>query len=279
MTALLWESRSESFDFQILKMNFIKTSSIIISFFFIIVGCSDEQDASFIDPDKILNYQPLGSAASDLLNDDFYEKLTIEIVSVDGFEPSEKAIAGFSDFVSEHLNKPKGIEIIQRNVPASGIQHFDIKQSTRLENLYRTRYTKDDEITVYIYFADGYQASDHQSAFTLGTSYHNTSIIIYEKTLKELSQKVNAPQLSTLENAALNHEFGHLLGLVNTEDASITNGDLTSKNLDHTGHCDSKGCLMQAAIPFGTKIMEVMGQGVPLLDEKCLKELTRKRGF
>lgn len=248
-------------------MQITKILSILILSSLFIIGCTDE-DENAPALGEALNNQPLGSASRDLLTDDNYTSLTIEMISVRGYEPTKTAIQEFRKFLETHLQKPDGIYIHQRSVSSPGLTTFSIEDIRNIESANRSLYTQGDEITVYVYFADGGSVKDTDTNITLGTSYLNTSLVIYEKTLRTLARQVDAPRLSTIETAALNHEFAHLLGLVNTGTTSSS-----ETNSPSDGHCNVDGCLMEATIQFKSGVMDVLGKGVPELDANCLAAL------
>ncbi len=256
-------------------MQFTKLLSILLFTSLVLVSCSNDDDNdTLIETNASPNKQPLGNAANDLLSDINFKGLTIEIVSVQGFEPTPTAVNAFRNFLEERLFKPDGIIINQRTVSSSELAPFNIQEISQIENTTRTLFNEGDEITVYIYFADGSNEEDSNTRVTLGSAYLNTSMVIYESTLRSISSNPNAPMLSTIEAATLNHEFAHLLGLVNIgTPLQSPHEDATSR-----GHCNVQSCLMEAAIEFGNGMMDMLGNGVPELDALCIADLQANGG-
>jgi len=245
---------------------------------FLLVSCSNDDDAA---PDNnntpnsfnVANRQPLGSSANDLLSDNQFKSITIEIVSVQGFEPTSTAVDAFRQFLENRIFKPDGITINQRSVASSNRAPFTVDEIREIEDGNRGLFNAGDEITVYVYFADGNNEGDTNTQVTLGTAYRNTSMVIYESTLRRLSTRPGAPSLPTIETATLNHEFAHLMGLVNIG---------TPLQSDHEdpeagGHCNVESCLMEAAIEFASGMMG-MGEIVPELDAQCIADLRANGG-
>ncbi len=255
-------------------MQITKFLSYLLFSSFILISCSDDDDNNPIDSAiQIENRQPLGSSANALLSGGTFTGLTVEMVSVQGFEPTTTAVNAFKQFLEDRLFKPDGITINQRSVPSSNTAPFSIEEISEIENNTRTLFNAGDEITVYVYFADGSKEDDTNIQVTLGTAYRNTSMVIYEGTLRQLSTRPNAPLLSTIETATLNHEFAHLMGLVNIG---------TPLQSDHedpeaSGHCNVPSCLMEAAIQFGSGMMG-LGDMVPELDAQCIADLQANGG-
>ena len=99
-----------------------------------------------------------------------------------------------------------------------------------------------------------------------------------------------------VESATLNHEFGHLFGLVNIGSPAVN--DHEDIQLDENGdpvldgggnpvgnnHCDVDGCLMRAELQFGVGIMGMLesmaakGLAIPTLDPECILDLQANGG-
>ncbi len=257
-------------------MQILKFLSIILLSSFILVGCSNDDDSNDNTINSVLpssNRQPLGSSANDLLSTTKFNSLTIEMVSVQGFEPTTTAVNAFRQFLEERLFKPDGIIINQRSIPSSNNAPFDIDEIVAIENDQRTLFNVEDDIAVYIYFADGAKEGDTNTEVTLGSAYLNTSIVIYEGTLRRLSLRQNSPSINTIETATLNHEFSHLMGLVNLG----TSLQSDHEDTDAPNHCNVPTCLMEAAIQFGSGMMG-MGDVIPQLDPLCIADLQANGG-
>ncbi|WP_062053210.1 hypothetical protein [Aquimarina longa] len=254
-------------------MRILKLLTYLVLSSFFIVGCSEDDDISIDTILKNSTKKPLGSSAKDLLSDAKFTSLTIEIVAVQGFEPTPKAIENFRQFLQERLFKPDGIVITQRIIPSSNKAPFTTEEILDIENTTRTLFNKEDDITVYIYFANGSKEDDTAEKITLGSAYLNTSIVIYESTLRELSSFPNAPSLAIIETATLNHEFSHLLGLVDI--GSPRQSDHVDP--DSKGHCNVSNCLMKSSTVFGNGMIGTEKE-VPKLDAQCIADLQANGG-
>ena len=132
-----------------------------------------------------------------------------------------------------------------------------------------------DEIAIYIYFADGSNEDDDDTRFVLGSAFRNTSMVIYGETIENFSRRSNAPAKEDIEAAVLNHEFAHLLGLVDLG----TEPQSDHKDEDNEGHCNVSGCLMRSSIEFGSGIVDFIDDGViPQLDAACIEDLQANGG-
>ncbi len=256
-------------------MQITKLLAYLLFSSFILISCSDDDDNTSLETAAIpaSNQQPLGSSANDLLSSTNFNSLTVEMISVQGFEPTTTAVNAFRQFLEERLFKPDGIVINQRSVPSSNQAPFTIQEIAAIEANTRSIFNAGDEITVYVYFADGGNEEDSNQQVTLGSAYRNTSMVIYEGTLRQLSTRPGAPLLSSIETATLNHEFAHLMGLVNIG----TPLQSAHEDAENSGHCNVESCLMEAAIEFGSGMMG-LGDEIPVLDPLCIADLRANGG-
>ena len=242
------------------------------------VSCtSDADEDNNREPgiDKTANLQGLGDSAADLLSDVDFTSMNIEIVYVNGYQPSEAALAKFKNFLEERTFKPDGINISLRAVSSSGKAPFSIEEIVEIEKETRTIYNAGDEIAVYIYVADGSSEKDEENKFTLGSAFRNTSMVIFGKTIEDFASRPNAPSESDIEAAVLNHEFGHLFGLVDIG----TEPQSDHADEDNEGHCNVEDCLLRASIEFGSGIIdEIEGGRVPGLGADCIRDLQAAGG-
>lgn len=226
------------------------------------------------------NLMQLGASASDLARGNQFRSITLEVVSVEGFEPSEFAKQNLIQFIEDRLNKPDGVRIVEQTIPPLDVESFDVSSIFgSVEAVHRTQFNTEDDLAIFIFFAD---QDDVQSNFDgrsgtiiLGTAYLNTSFVVYESTLRRLTQNVpNA--LERVQAGTLNHEFCHLLGLVNSEFtpeqqphedlAEDDNGELVGNN-----HCNVPFCLMEATARLSRDMMNNVN--VLQLDPLCIEDL------
>jgi hypothetical protein len=93
-------------------------------------------------------------------------------------------------------------------------------------------------------------------------------MVIYGETVNDISNRLNAPDKSTVESTVVNHEFGHLFGLVNLGTPLQSAHEDSSSN----GHCEVDGCLMNANVQFGTDLIDMVNSNViPGMDEAAFR--------
>lgn len=100
----------------------------------------------------------------------------------------------------------------------------------------------------------------------LGQAHRSTSIVVYENTLREAVAERQG-QLWIMEATIMEHEFGHLLGLVNS--GAPMESDHQEEN--HPSHC-KEACLMHHTTDTQEAIAQ-MKTSPPPLDENCKKDL------
>lgn len=240
----------------------------------VMVSCSKEDTNNDSNGnDKIGNQKPTGSSSHDLLSDDIYTSMIVEVAYVQGYQPTQTAINNFVSFLDSRIFKPGGITVQSRSIPSPGITSYTTQDYVDFELANRTFYNTENQIAVWAYFADGKADGDTSTQVTLGTAYRNTSFIIYEATIKSISGGFNEPSTAVLESTVLEHEFGHILGLTNF------GAPLQSPHEDteNPKHCNVESCLMYYAATTGNNLMN-LGGSIPQLDSQCIADLQANGG-
>lgn len=269
--------------------------------FGIIFSCSKDDDGNGSQNpggvDTSLNLLAVGASANDILANDTFTRLLIEIAYVEGFRPTNEAMLAFETYLRDHTFK-EDIEVQYVSLPSPNQEDLTIQEVATLEDENRTAYTSGDTLAIYIYFADAPDEDDDLDTglVTLGSVYRNTSMVIYEETVRNIASNSFLVSVADVESTTLNHEFGHLFGLVNIGSPSVN--DHEDVQLDDDGqvvldaggnpvgnnHCDVAGCLMRAELQFGVGIMGMLesmaarGLAIPVLDPECILDLQANGG-
>ena len=265
-----------------MKHMMAKALPLFLLTFFLLLACS-ESDNELPDEgtnpppsgiDTSVNKKPVGESANDLLSDDQFNNLVIEILYVEGQQPTATAINNFKSFLESRLKK-SSITIIQRNIGAKTEDIYSIEDIRSLEDNTREKYNTNEEIAVSGLFLNGEYSENTSEGKVLGVAYRNTSFALFEETIKDFSTGVLAPSQSTLENVVLNHEFGHILGLVNVGSPMQTD----HQDVAHGKHCDNDECLMFWTAETGEGLVNMLSGGtVPNLDANCINDLKANGG-
>ncbi|MDG2432170.1 membrane metalloprotease [Flavobacterium sp.] len=221
------------------------------------------------------NKKATGSSANDLLSDATFKSMVIEIVYVQGFEPTATAVNDFVSFLNARTNKSQGITVVKRAIASPGKTAYSIDDIKAIEDANRTKYNTANQIAVWVFFTDAGSTSDSGNSFVIGTAYRNTSIVIYEKTVQSLTDSPFKPNRSLVESTVVSHEFGHILGLTNL--GTTMQSDHEDK--EHAKHCTEKTCLMYWQAESGSGLSNmVSGGSAPKLDAQCLADLKANGG-
>jgi len=246
---------------------------IFIFSFLILFSCSKDDDSDdIINDPRAENIKALGTSAEDLLSDDIYDKLMVEFAYTAGFRPLQETIDTFRQFLEQRLNKPGSIIFVETEIITPLVETQSISDIRDIEADQRTKYTDGDTIAVFVYFSHANSENDTETSKTLGTAYYNTSLVVFEQTLLDLAS-LPVFDLFILEATTFQHEFGHLLGLVN-----LVDDDIHENHEDnvHSNHCIVEECLMyfesNNSNSFKNKI------SVPVLDPLCIEDLQAKGG-
>jgi len=250
---------------------------LTIGLFLAVTSCSKDDDPidNSVAVNPITNKQQTGSSSNDLLSDKKFKSMVIEVVYVTGFEPSNAAINNFVSFLTARTYKPNGISVIKRSIPPPGNSPYTNEEIVSIEDANRTKYNTFDQIAVWAFFVDGKSSKDTDTSVILGTAYRNTSFVIYEQTIQNLSNGPFGPNRSLLETTVINHEFGHILGLTNLGTALQSNHE----DAAHPKHCIEKTCLMFWSAETGGGISNMVASGAaPQLDAQCIADLRANGG-
>lgn len=259
--------------------------AILIMFLGLAVSCSKDSGDDGTIPvsiDKTANLKTTGDSANEILSNNTFDKLLIEIAYVAGFRPTSTAMTDFVSFLKQHSFK-QDIEVVYKELPSPNEEKLTLDEIFDLEKENRTIYNDGSTLAIYIYFADASSEDDkeEEELVTLGAVYLNTSMVIYEETIRTLASKSTLVSVGDVETATLNHEFGHLLGLVDLGSIPVNNHE----DVDAENHCNVEGCLMRAELQFGAGMKKMLenraSKGIadaPGLGPECILDLQANGG-
>ncbi len=244
----------------------MKKFILFISISLIFFSCRKESVNPYALPDSYSN-QPVGRSANDLLSASKYTTLNIQVQYMPGYRLDTSAVSQVSTWLSNLCNKPGGITISQSQI-ASVNDSLTPAKVELLEKQNRTAYTSGNTLSLYILITDGYDTS----ITTLGFSFRNTSICLFGKNLYDHSGGIGQISRIVLQMSVLEHELGHLLGLVNLGSSM----QQPHQDVDHNNHCINPKCLMYYAIEVHKGIGTFAG--IPVLDSNCISDLHANGG-
>ncbi len=248
----------------------------IVLFVFMSCSSDDSQTDNGTNSEATqANALSVGVSANDLLSANTFTSLVVEVVYVDGFEPSQTAINNFVSFLENRINKPEGITVQKRSIPSTGLSPYTNQDIIAIEEANRTQFNTNNQIAVWMFFADGESVNNTDTGIVLGTAYRNTSFIIYQEMIEQLTSGTVLNTTPILETTVINHEFGHILGLTNLGSATQTNHE----DVDHPRHCNVDSCLMYWQAETSNGVMDMISGGsAPQLDAQCIADLQANGG-
>lgn len=241
----------------------------------LLIGCQKEdpvvENEQEKEDDPVVNHQII---PADFLSDDKFEKLIVEIQYVSGYEPTAKSLDNLKTFLQQRLNKPEGISFVQNAISSPGKSSFSLEEIRNIEKANRTQQADGSTLAAYFLFADGDYSGNSGNSKVLGIAYGGSSMVIFEKTIREFSGGITQPSATTLETTVINHEFGHVLGLVNNG----TSMQDAHQDEAHGKHCNNKDCLMYYTVATSEIVSNIIGGNIPELDAACINDLRANGG-
>jgi len=259
------------------KLKIVYSQIIFTLIVLFLLNACKKDDNDLPEDLTIANKQATGSSSEDFLKDSDFTSLTLEFVYAEGFEPEAGTINNLVSFLEERLHKPGEITIVQNVIPTPQGSSFNINEIISIEDENRTIYNDGSNLAVYIFFANKSSSNDTPNRVTLGSAYRNTSIVIYKKTIRDIAIS-NGISIPIAERTTLNHEFGHLLGLVNLQLDDIHQDHEDTQN---NKHCVVEDCLMyfqtsgNRAVVTSALLSKSTTSG---LDPLCIEDLQAKGG-
>lgn len=251
------------------KRNYVIFAISFLSLSILFFGCKKEkQDDNPLAQDNNSN---VGESSNAFLSDEYYERLTVEILYMPDSEPTQNSVNNLRSFLNDHLKKPAGIEVVLKQIPSAGKDSYSTNDLANIESQHRSKYNANQTIAASMIFVDGKYAENNQG---LGIAYRNTSMAIFGEVIAEYSGGLSQPTKTKLESTVMNHEFGHLLGLVNIGTEMVENHEDT----EHSKHFDNSNCLMYYASETTEIASFLIGNDVPALDENCKNDLVAYGG-
>ena len=216
------------------------------------------------------NNKNVGVSANDLLSATKYSSVKIEIQYMPGFQPDAAAVNNLVAFVNSLINKPGGVTVIQTQIASAGKTVLSLTDIATIEKNNRTVYTSGSQLGVYFLYTDG----NYSDGNVLGLAFRNTSMSLLGKTIHDNSGGIGQASRTKVVSTVLEHEFAHILGLVNIGSPMQTN----HQDGAHGHHCNNTSCLMY----YTSETTDVLGilitGNIPTLDANCKTDLTANGG-
>lgn len=244
-----------------------------LSLVFTYSGCTRDENDDEIGVKNGFNYgKAPGVNAQDYVSGNVYSSLNVQILYMPSAKPTTAALDNLESFLEDFLDK-ENITLVLSEIKSNGQGTYSIDDIRRIEKENRKVFNSGDAFSASMLFVDGDFSENSDNGSVLGVAYNNTSMAVFEKTLQDNAGGLFQPSLSTVETTVMNHEFGHLMGLVNN------GAPLTSDHHDSErgAHCTENDCLMYFAVEGSDFITNLRGGNIPTLDAQCQSDLNSLR--
>ncbi len=217
-----------------------------------------------------LHNRPVGASANELLASTKYTSLKIEVQYMTGFAPDAAALNHLQSVLTALLNKPSGITIVTKEIPASPNLALSVNDVDIIEKNHRTAFTNGNELAVYVLYTNGNYTDNN----VLGVAYKNTSAVLFGKKINDNSGGLGQASRTKLVATVIEHELGHLLGLVNLGSPMQTG----HQDGAHGHHCSNSNCLMHYTSETSDILGFLITGNIPSFDANCRADMTANGG-
>lgn len=246
----------------------------ILLIFFITISCNEDDSLGNVLNGNYPYKQQVGYSANDILSDKKFTDIYVEVMYVAGFKPSAETLTNLILFIGSRTNKTN-IVIEERLINITLKSVYSIEDVRNIEDVHRSIFSIENQLAISALFLNGKSSNDNETTTTLGSSYRNTSFVIFEETIQNSSNNILGPSKVILESSVILHEFGHLLGLVNHGTSMLVNHEDT----ENKAHCTNENCLMYYLIEYGKNPHHWVQDGqIPQLDTNCTNDLRANDG-
>ena len=116
---------------------------------FFLQGCLKKDPGTGLPAINTTNDKAVGSSGRDLLSSKNFTTLNIEVQYMTGFDPDAASLNNLSSFLDSLINKPGGIMISQKEIPADEHSLYTINDIASIEQKDRTAYNSGNQLAVY----------------------------------------------------------------------------------------------------------------------------------
>jgi predicted Zn-dependent protease len=254
------------------RILFMKTLLPALLIMILFSGCS-KSDNSYVNNPGVSDYlhnRAVGASANELLSSSKYSSLKIEVQYMTGFQPDAAALTHLQNTLSGLINKPSGISFFTKEIPAVANQALSVDEIINIEKNNRTAFTNGTGLAVYVLYTNG----NYTDPNVLGIAYKNTSVVLFGKKINDNSGGIGQASRTKLVATVLEHELGHLLGLVDLGSAMQTG----HKDATHGSHCNNNNCLMYYASETSDIFGFLITGNIPSFDVNCQADLKANGG-
>ena len=239
-------------------------------------GCGESPSVSESSVKEIVSYPYAENSrisASDFLSGETFTELVVEVDYMEGYEPNSEALDSLEAFLESRLNKNSITVLPATEIRAEGWGSYSANEIRNLEVEHRNTFTdaSENRISAYLIILDG----TFEQRNVVGTTYFYNSNAFFGPLIEELSNGKDQATETNIQASIFMHEFGHLLGLVNTSDTNMQTNHLDPEN---GNHCDDRACLMYYALERPDQVVQFVQDKISALGPNCLIDLQANGG-
>ncbi|MFP8489771.1 hypothetical protein ACKGJO_11845 [Gracilimonas sp. Q87] len=215
-----------------------------------------------------------GLSANDLLSDESFSELIVEIDYMPGYAPNTRALDSLRAFLEQRLNKTSVTILAPTQIPSGDQNSYSANDVREIESQRRNNFSEEGILATYLLITDGYYTQQN----VLGIAYYNTSNAFFGPAYDDASTGFGSLTRYQVEAISFRHEFGHLLGLVNVP-GSGTDMQTDHQDEQNGSHCDNESCLMYYAMQRSDLIEQLFNdETIPVLDANCIADIQANGG-
>jgi len=179
----------------------------------------------------------VGECRYEILQNNKYSKLHIEINYVSDNEPDSEAI----DLLRQRIEQvtDKSTITISQNSFGSTDTSYSLEEIMNIEESQREHFKGDGKFVIHILYLNG-EFEDNDK--TLGLAYTGSSFAIFKEKVEDSAFLLISAR--DVEKSVLVHEYGHLLGLVNNGYTSPHDHE----DPEHPNHSNNEDSVMYWAV-------------------------------
>lgn len=175
------------------------------------------------------------------LDDSTYTSMVVEIDYQAGYQPETSSTDLLKERLESVCDKPQGIEF---KFTETDFENEDIWSADDVRSAGWDAKSHDPRDDSTLYWQVIFPAGVYDDSSVLGVAVDASTIALFKDSIDDAENFFQRPSAEKIENSVLVHEFGHLLGLVNTVYTSPADHEDSS----HPGHSNNEDSVMYWAI-------------------------------
>lgn len=185
------------------------------------------------------DFGAVGSLNHQYLQAKTFSRLIVEIDYIDSVPPNQNSTNTFVSTIRQKVDKPEGIVFSGENSIKAQKNNYSVQDLLDIAKTHRSNYSQGNSISLYVLYVNGELAENPNA---LGIALNSSMFVIFkDKISKATTALVFEPEI---EKAVLNHELGHLWGLVNINYQS----SIDHEDKEYPHHSNNKESVMYWAV-------------------------------